>query len=87
MSTPADDASPECEKQTEAAIQKMTATFFVADESRCRGKSMEIMELKMFVAVVEEGNARRAGKRVFRSQPAVTLGIKAAGARARVTAF
>jgi DNA-binding transcriptional LysR family regulator len=37
---------------------------------------MELMQLEMFVAVVEERNFQRAGERVFRSQPAVSIGVQ-----------
>jgi DNA-binding transcriptional LysR family regulator len=37
---------------------------------------MEMMQLEMFVAVVEERSVGRAAKRVHRTQPAVTLGIR-----------
>jgi DNA-binding transcriptional LysR family regulator len=37
---------------------------------------MELMQLEMFVAVVEERSFRRAGERVFRSQPAVSVGLQ-----------
>src|SRR6202041_4078730 len=36
---------------------------------------MELMQLEMFVAVVEERSVGKAAKRVHRTQPAVTLGI------------
>jgi len=36
---------------------------------------MELMQLEMFVAVVEEGSVRAAAERVFRSQPAVSIAI------------
>ncbi|NDV18216.1 LysR family transcriptional regulator [Pseudodesulfovibrio sp. JC047] len=38
---------------------------------------MELYQLKTFVAVAEEGNFTRAGKRVHASQPAVSAHIKA----------
>ncbi|HET6929252.1 MAG TPA: LysR family transcriptional regulator [Candidatus Acidoferrum sp.] len=37
---------------------------------------MELMQLEMFVAVVEEGSVRRASERVFRTQPAVSIGVR-----------
>ena len=37
---------------------------------------MELMQLEMFVAMVEEGSFRRAADRVFRTQPAVTMAIR-----------
>src|SRR6516165_4153247 len=37
---------------------------------------MEFMQLEMFVAVVEERSFLRAAERVFRTQPAVSLGIR-----------
>jgi DNA-binding transcriptional LysR family regulator len=36
---------------------------------------MELMQLEMFVAVVEESSVRRAAKRVFRTQPAVSIAL------------
>jgi len=37
---------------------------------------MELMQLEMFVAMVEEGNFRKAAERVFRTQPALTMAIR-----------
>ena len=37
---------------------------------------MEIMQLEMFVAVVEERSFLRAAERVFRTQPAVSIGLR-----------
>jgi DNA-binding transcriptional LysR family regulator len=37
---------------------------------------MELMQLEMFVAVVEERSFLRAAERVFRTQPAVSLGVR-----------
>src|ERR1700730_389628 len=36
---------------------------------------MGLMQLEMFVAVVEEGSVRAAAERVFRSQPAVSIAV------------
>jgi DNA-binding transcriptional LysR family regulator len=36
---------------------------------------MELMQLEMFVAVVEEGSVRDAAERVFRTQPAVSIAV------------
>jgi DNA-binding transcriptional LysR family regulator len=36
---------------------------------------MELMQLEMFVAVVEEGSVRAAADRVFRTQPAVSIAV------------
>jgi Bacterial regulatory helix-turn-helix protein, lysR family/LysR substrate binding domain len=36
---------------------------------------MELMQLEMFVAVVEERSVRRAAERVFRTQPAVSIAV------------
>lgn len=36
---------------------------------------MELIQLEMLVAVVEEGSVRDAAERVFRTQPAVSIGI------------
>jgi DNA-binding transcriptional LysR family regulator len=38
---------------------------------------MELMQLEMFIAVVEERSFQKAGHRVFRSQPAVSLALRA----------
>src|ERR1700685_1162494 len=37
---------------------------------------MELMQLEMFVAVVEERSFQRAAERVFRTQPAVSIGVQ-----------
>lgn len=37
---------------------------------------MEIIQLKIFVALVEEGNLKRAARRVSRSQPAVSMAMR-----------
>jgi DNA-binding transcriptional LysR family regulator len=37
---------------------------------------MELMQLEMFVAVVEEGGVRAASERVFRTQPAVSIALR-----------
>lgn len=37
---------------------------------------MELMQLEMFVAVVEEGSVRRAAERVYRTQPAVSIAVR-----------
>ena len=37
---------------------------------------MELTQLEMFIAVVEERNIRRAGDRIFRTQPAVSIALK-----------
>jgi DNA-binding transcriptional LysR family regulator len=37
---------------------------------------MELMQLEMFVAMVEEGSAHRAAQRVFRTQPAVSMAVR-----------
>jgi DNA-binding transcriptional LysR family regulator len=37
---------------------------------------MELMQLEMFVAVVEEGGVRAAAERVFRTEPAVSMAIR-----------
>lgn len=36
---------------------------------------MELMQLEMFVAMVEEGSVRGAAERVFRTQPAVSIAV------------
>ena len=37
---------------------------------------MELMQLEMFVAMVEEGSFRKAADRVFRTQPALTMALR-----------
>jgi DNA-binding transcriptional LysR family regulator len=37
---------------------------------------VELMQLEMFVAVVEEGSVRRAAERVYRTQPAVSIAVR-----------
>jgi DNA-binding transcriptional LysR family regulator len=37
---------------------------------------MELMQLEMFVAMVEEGSFHKAAERVFRTQPAVSIAIR-----------
>jgi DNA-binding transcriptional LysR family regulator len=37
---------------------------------------MELMQLEMFVAVAEERSFVRAAERVFRTQPAVSIGLR-----------
>ena len=37
---------------------------------------MESMQLEMFVALVQEGSLQAAAARVYRSQPAVSVGIR-----------
>lgn len=37
---------------------------------------MELMQLEIFVAIVEEGSMTNAGRRVFRTQPAVSLSLR-----------
>ena len=37
---------------------------------------MELMQLEMFVAMVEEGNFHRAAERVFRTQPALSMSLR-----------
>jgi DNA-binding transcriptional LysR family regulator len=36
---------------------------------------MELMQLEMFVAVVEERSVRKAAERVFRTQPAISISM------------
>jgi DNA-binding transcriptional LysR family regulator len=46
-------------------------------EMRKKGKpEMELMQLEMFVALVEERSFQRAAERVFRTQPAVSIGVQ-----------
>jgi DNA-binding transcriptional LysR family regulator len=37
---------------------------------------MELMQLEMFVAVVEERSVRKAAERVFRTPPAISMALK-----------
>ncbi len=37
---------------------------------------MELMQLEMFVAVVEEGSVQKAAARVYRTQPAVSMALR-----------
>jgi DNA-binding transcriptional LysR family regulator len=37
---------------------------------------MDLMQLEMFVAMVEEGNFHRAAERVFRTQPALSMALR-----------
>lgn len=37
---------------------------------------MELMQLEMFVAVVEEGSVQKASERVYRTQPAVSIAMR-----------
>jgi DNA-binding transcriptional LysR family regulator len=39
-------------------------------------KIMELMQLEMFVALVEEGSMTNAARRVFRTQPAVSIALR-----------
>ncbi len=39
-------------------------------------KIMELMQLEMFVAIVEEGSMTNAARRVFRTQPAVSIALR-----------
>src|SRR5216684_3775434 len=54
----------------------MTAPFFYGRRGTTGGLDMELMQLEMFVAVVEERSFLRAAERVFRTQPAVSIGIR-----------
>jgi hypothetical protein len=54
----------------------MTASFFLERSERTGDSEMELMQLEMFVAVVEERSFLRAAERVFRTQPAVSLGVR-----------
>ena len=40
------------------------------------GGLMELMQLEMFVAMVEEGNFHKAAEKVFRTQPAVSMALR-----------
>jgi hypothetical protein len=53
----------------------MAASVFIGDKKERRG-DMELMQLEMFVAVVEERSFRLAAERVFRTQPAVSIGLR-----------
>src|SRR5215210_2887355 len=37
---------------------------------------MELIQLEMFVAMVEEGSSHKAAERVFRTQPAVSMSLR-----------
>jgi LysR family transcriptional regulator, low CO2-responsive transcriptional regulator len=37
---------------------------------------MELMQMEMFIAVVEERSGRKAAERVFRTQPAISMALK-----------
>jgi DNA-binding transcriptional LysR family regulator len=37
---------------------------------------MELMQLEMFIAVIEERSVRKAASRVFRTQPAISIALK-----------
>jgi DNA-binding transcriptional LysR family regulator len=47
----------------------------VSGAGGCGVKIMELMQLEMFVAVVEEGSVRGAAERVLRTQPAVSIAM------------
>src|SRR5207245_8072708 len=47
-----------------------------AETWKDRRLDMELMQLEMFVAVVEERSFLRAAERVFRTQPAVSIGLR-----------
>ena len=44
--------------------------------SGARSGTVELMQLEMFVAVVEEGSVRAAADRVLRTQPAVSMALR-----------
>jgi DNA-binding transcriptional LysR family regulator len=56
-----------------AAPRRQTTTF---EREARRGRTMELMQLEMFVAVVEEGSVNKAGSRVFRTPPAVSAALR-----------
>jgi DNA-binding transcriptional LysR family regulator len=37
---------------------------------------MELMQLEMFIAVVEERSVRKAAERVYRTQPAISIALR-----------
>jgi hypothetical protein len=49
---------------------------FLGRRGRTGELDMELMQLEMFVAVVEERSFVRAAERVFRTQPAVSIGLR-----------
>ena len=51
----------------------LAAEFWFKKEAQL---AVELMQLEMFVAVVEEGSVRRAAGRVYRTQPAVSIAIR-----------
>ena len=48
---------------------------------------MEFMQLEMFVAVVEEGTVRSASRKVFRSQPALSMAVRKLEQELDITLF
>jgi DNA-binding transcriptional LysR family regulator len=53
----------------------MAASLFM-DHAKQGEAEMELMQLEMLVAVAEEHSFLRAAERVFRTQPAVSIGIR-----------
>jgi DNA-binding transcriptional LysR family regulator len=48
----------------------------MAEQQPRQDRAVEIAQLEMFVAVVEERNIRRAAERLFRTQPVVSIALK-----------
>jgi hypothetical protein len=57
---------------------KDNGPFVFSNAARAKGRftAMELMQLEIFVAIVEEGSMTNAGRRVFRTQPAVSLSLR-----------
>jgi DNA-binding transcriptional LysR family regulator len=61
--------------------------FSLATHHRCLLLKMELMQLEMFVAVVEEHSVRGAAERVFRTQPAVSIAVRKLGEEMSASLF
>jgi hypothetical protein len=55
---------------------QVAAFGFLVGAASQGGIAMELMQLEMFVAVVEERSVNRAAERVYRTQPAVSIALK-----------
>jgi Bacterial regulatory helix-turn-helix protein, lysR family/LysR substrate binding domain len=64
------------ERSAQAAAPRRPTTIFERSPEARRGRTMELMQLEMFVAVVEEGSVNKAGSRVFRTPPAVSAALR-----------
>jgi DNA-binding transcriptional LysR family regulator len=65
-------------QQAEAVIpSEITAVFFSGRKFKIQGAiDVELMQLEMFVAVVEERSVQKAADRVSRTQPAVSIALR-----------